>query len=114
MDIGDFLDRTVSIERQTTSADASGGTTRTFAVVASNVPAAIAPLSDRVMTDYARRQMEVDHAVYLMPVSGVTVKLGDRVNDGGTYYVVVGRKNWSNANLGIDAFVELHTLLRDA
>lgn len=96
-----LLDEFLTIQRQTIAPDASGGSTRSFAVAATNVPCAIAPASAAVTADYARRDMIVDCHVYttanldaLLPGGP---RLGDRLTDGSIYYLVKGVQKFTNA-----------------
>ena len=111
MSLTALLDQTLSIERQTVSADASGGSTRSFSAVLSNVPCAVAPASAKVVADYARRDMIVDHHVYttsdldtLVPGG---VKLGDRLTDGAVYFLVKAVKKSANKMITTELLYQL-------
>ena len=103
MSLTALLDQTLTIERQSVTLDASGGSTRSFSAVLSNVPCAVAPASASVVADYARRDMVVDYHVYTTTdldsaVSG-GVKLGDRLTNGSLYYLVKAVKKSANAQI---------------
>ena len=103
MSLTALLDRSLTIERQTATADARGGTVLTFAAIATNVPCAISPASASVTTDYARRDMIVDHHVYttanLDAILPNGLQLGDRFSDGSAHYLVKAVKKNANAQI---------------
>ena len=111
MSLTALLDQSLNVERQTVSADASGGSVRTFAVVLNRVPCAVAPASASVVSDYARRDMIVDYTVYttadldtLLPGG---VNLGDRLTDGIVYYLVKTVKKSANAQITNELLYQL-------
>jgi hypothetical protein len=100
MSISSLLDRKLSIQRPTITRDASGGAARTFATILANVPCAIAPATAKIASDYARRDMVVDHHVYtttnLDTAMPAGLQLGDRFADGAAYYLVKAIKRTAN------------------
>ena len=111
MSLTALLDQTLNLERPTLSADASGGTIRTFAAVLSNIPCSVAPASGLVVTDYARRDMIVDYSAYttadldtLVPGG---VKLGDRLTNGTVYYLVKDVKKNVNKQITSEVLYQL-------
>ena len=105
MSLTALLDRSLTLERPSLAADASGGAVRSFSAILSNIPCAIAPASAKVVADYARLDMLVDHHVYttadldtLVPGGG-GVKLGDRFADGPVHYLVKAVKKSANAQI---------------
>jgi hypothetical protein len=111
MSLTALLDQTLTIERQTVTLDNSGGSTRSFSTVLSNVPCAVAPARATVVADYARRDMVVDHHVYT--TSGLDtlvpggVKLGDRLTDGSVYYLVKAVKKSANKLITTEPLYQL-------
>jgi hypothetical protein len=106
-----LLDQSLTIQRQTIAPDASGGSTRSFAAVATNVPCAVAPASATVTADYTRRDMIVDCHVYtaanldtLLPGGP---RLGDRFTDGTIYYLVKGVQRFTNAVIASEPVYQL-------
>ena len=92
MSLTALLDQTLTLQRQTVTADNSGGSVRTFAAILNNLRLAVAPARASDVTDYARRDMIVDYTVYttadldtLVPGG---VALGDRLTDGTVYYLI--------------------------
>ena len=111
MSLTALLDQTMNLERQTATADASGGTVRTFAAVLSSVPCATAPASALVVADYARRDMLVDYHVYttadldsLIPGGA---KLGDRFTNGSVHYLVKSVMKNANAQITAEVLYQL-------
>jgi hypothetical protein len=111
MSLTALLDQSLNLERQTISADASGGTVRTFAAVLSNIPCAVGPASASVVTDNARRDMIVDYQAYtttdldtLVPGG---VKLGDRLTNGVVYYLVKDVKKSANKQITSELLYQL-------
>src|SRR5580692_7794343 len=90
--ISSLLDRLLTLQRQQITPDASGGSSRSFTTLQSNLPCAISPASASIAADYARRDMVVDSHVYttadLDSLVAGGVKLGDRFTDGTAYYMV--------------------------
>src|SRR5580700_1328422 len=118
MSLSALLDQSLTLERQTVSADASGGTTRTFAAVLENVPCAASPARASVVADYARRDMVVDYHVYTTAdldtlVTG-GVRLGDRLTDGTRYYLVKAVKKSANSLVMAEPLYQLDCELRTA
>lgn len=110
-----LLDQVVSIERQTPATDSAGGTTRTFAVALSNIPAAIQPASSRIVESFARRSISVDTMIYtttdLNALLAGGLKAGDRIVDANsTKYVVQGVKKQLNQVLSTEPLYEIAAL----
>jgi hypothetical protein len=103
MSLTALLDRTLTLERQVVAADASGGATRTFSALLTNVPCAVAPASASVVADYARLDMIVDYHVYTTLDLDAAIpggaKLGDRFTDGSVHYLVKVVKKSANAQI---------------
>ena len=111
MSLTALLDQKLTLQRQTVSADGSGGSMRTFAAILNNVPCAVAPASASIVADYARRDMIVDYTVYTTAdldtlVSG-GVSLGDRLTDGTVYYLVKDVKKSANAQITSELLYQL-------
>ena len=116
MSLTALLDQSLSIERQTVTLDASGGSVRTFAQIASAIPCMIQPASARVIADYARLEMVVNYSVYTTAdldtlVSG-GVRLGDRLTDGTAYYVIKAVKKSANAVITTEVLYQLDCEIR--
>ena len=116
MSLTALLDQTLNLERQSVTADASGGSVRSFSAVLTNVPCAVAPASASVIADYARRDMLVNYHVYttsdldtLVPGG---VKLGDRLTNGSIYYVVKDVKKSANKQITSELLYQLDCELR--
>ena len=111
MSLTALLDRLLNYERQTPTADASGGTIRTFSAILTNVPCAIAPASASIAADYARRDMIVDYQVFtttdLDTVVPTGAKLGDRLTDGSVYYLIKAVKKSANKQITREVLYEL-------
>ncbi len=118
MSLSALLDQTLTVQRQSTTADASGGTTRTFANVLSNVPCAIAPARASVVADYARRDMVVNYHVYtttdLDAAIAGGVGLTDRLTDGTRYYLVKAVLRSANALVTSEVLYQIDCELRDS
>jgi len=101
MSINSLLDQSFTLQRPSLAADASGGSTRTFATLLANIPSAISPARAAIVADYARRDMIVDHHVYttadLDKLIAGGVRLGDRFTDGSVLYLVKAVKRAANA-----------------
>jgi len=111
MSIASLLDQTLALQRATVSRDSSGATSRTFATLLANVPASITPAHASVVTDYARRDMIVDHRIYTTAdldtqIAG-GVRLGDRFASGSTYYLVKAVKRTANAQVSAEVLYEI-------
>lgn len=111
MSISSLLDRKLVLQRATISRDASGGITRTYAALLSNIPASVAPATAQISADYARRDMIVNHHLYttidLDSAVPNGVRLGDRLVDGSTYYMVKAVKKSSNAQISTDVMYQI-------
>jgi hypothetical protein len=110
MSISILLDQSLTIQRQTITPDASGGSTRTFTALLTNVACAVSPASAAVAADYARRDMIVDSHVYttadLDSLLTGGLRLGDRITDGTIYYLVKGVKKSANAAVSSDVIYQ--------
>lgn len=111
MSLTALLDQTLTLQRQTITADASGGSVRTFATIMNKVPCAVAPASASVVADYARRDMIVDYTAYTTAdldtlVTG-GVALGDRLTDGTVYYLIKDVKKSANAQITSELLYQL-------
>lgn len=111
MSLSTLLDQILTLQRQAITRDASGGAVRAFADLLKTVPCAVSPASAKVVSDYARRDMIVDHHVYttadldtLIP-SGV--RLGDRFTDGTIFYLVKAVKKSANKQVSTEAVYEI-------
>lgn len=90
MSLNSMLRSTVTLQRKTTTKDASGGPVDTFANVAGAiaVPCDVQPASANTRQRFARMQQEVDFSIYLSQDIGATST--DRlVDDAGNLYLVV-------------------------
>lgn len=111
MSLTALLDQSLNLERQSVSADASGGSIRSFSAILNNLPCTVAPASASVVADYARRDMIVDYHVYtttdldtLVPGG---VKLGDRLSNGSVYYLVKDVKKSANKQITSEPLYQL-------
>jgi hypothetical protein len=109
--ISSLLDQRLSLQRQTITPDASGGSTRAFNTLLNNVACAVAPASASIAADYARRDMVVDSQVYTTAdldslVSG-GVQLGDRFTDGSANYLVKAVKKSANSAVTSEVLYEV-------
>ncbi len=79
-----------TLQRQTTTKDASGGPVQSFSTIIAGVPCAIQPASPSVREQFARLQQIVEYTVYLTQDIGATTS--DRIVDeyGNTYLLVEG------------------------
>ena len=111
MSLTALLDQRLTLERQTVTADASGGSTRAFAAVLNNIPCAVAPARASVVSDYARRDMIVNYTIYttldLDAVVSGGVALTDRLTDGAVYYLVKDVKKSANAQITAELLYQL-------
>jgi hypothetical protein len=103
MSLTALLDQSLTLERQTVTADNSGGAVRTFGQLLTNLPCMVEPASAKVASDYARLDMVVDYHVYTTAdldtlISG-GAKLGDRFTDGTVYYLVKAVKKSADAQI---------------
>jgi hypothetical protein len=100
MSFSALLDQTLALQRPTIARDASGGAIRSYNMVAGNLSCAVSPASARIVSDYARRDMLVDHHVYttadLEALIPGGVRLGDRFTDGKNIYLVKAVKRTAN------------------
>ncbi len=117
MSLGALLDQSLSLQRQTITADGSGAAVRTFATMLANVACAIAPASAAITADYARRDMIVTYHVYTTAdldtlVSG-GAKLGDRFTDGTRYYLVKAVLKSANSLVSAEPLYQLDCELID-
>lgn len=103
MSLTALLDQSLTLERQSVSVDNSGGATRIFGQLLTNLPCMVEPASAKVVADYARLDMLVDYHVYttadLDTLINGGVKLGDRFTDGSVYYLVKAVKRSANAQI---------------
>jgi|SRR6185437_16171273 len=101
MSISLLLDQHLTIQRQQITRDASGGATRTFATLLSGVACSVMPASTSMSGDYARRDMTVDHHIYITAdLNGLIdggLRLGDRLTDGNNFYLVKAVKKSANS-----------------
>ena len=96
-----LLDQLLTIQRQQITPDASGGATRTFTTLLTNVPCAVSPASAAVVADYARRDIVVNYSIFTTTdldtaLSG-GARLGDRFTDGVVDYLVKSVLKSANA-----------------
>ncbi len=90
-----LMDKTISVERATTTKDAGGGTLRSFASVASGLTASIQPMRGSEQDLYLRRNITVDTTIYteadLATLLTGGLKVEDRIiGPDGQKYVVRG------------------------
>ena len=111
MSLTALLDQSLAIERQTVTADNSGGSVRSFAQIVSAIPCMTEPASAKVVADYARLDMLVDYHVYttadldtLVPAG---LKLGDRLTNGTVYYLIKAVKKSANAQITNEVLYQL-------
>ena len=103
MSLTALLDQSLTLERQTVSADGSGGSMRSFSPILTGIPCMTQPATAKVVADYARLDMIVNYQVYtttdLDTVVSGGVKLGDRFTDGSVYYLVKAVKKSADAKI---------------
>ncbi len=111
MSLTALLDQSLTLERPTVTADASGGTVRTYGQLLAGVPCSVAPATAKVVADYARLDMVVNYHVYTTAdldslVSG-GVKLNDRFTSGSVHYLVRAVKKSANAQITSEVLYQL-------
>jgi head-tail adaptor len=111
MSLSSLLDQKLTLQRQSLTRDASGGLVRSFTQLSADIPATVAPASAKVVTDYARRDMIVDHHIYTTTdldaaVAG-GVRLGDRLTDGVSFYLVKAVKRTANKVISSEVVYEM-------
>jgi hypothetical protein len=111
MSISTLLDQRLSIQRQQLTADASGGSVRSFTTLLANIPCAVSPARSAVKADYARRDIVVDHHIFTTTdldtaLSG-GIRLGDRLTDGTIYYLVKGVMKSANAQVSSEILYQV-------
>lgn len=98
------------LQRASISRDASGGALKVFLPLA-GVQCAVLPASAKVMADYARLDMLVDHHLFTTadldapPINGV--KAGDRFVDGSILYLVKTVLKSANAQVSGEALYQV-------
>lgn len=116
MSLSSLLDQSLTIERQTTTSDASGGATRSFSAILSKVACAVSPARASVVADYARRDMLVNYHVYTTTDLDSTVSGGvgltDRLTDGTRYYLVKAVLKSANALVSSEVLYRIDCELR--
>jgi len=117
MSLSALLDQSLSLQRQTITADASGAAVRTFATILTGVPCAAGPAGAAVVADYARRDMIVTYHVYttadLDALASGGAQLGDRFTDGTRYYLVKAVLKSANSLVSADPLYQLDCELID-
>jgi hypothetical protein len=119
MAIADFLDRQMSVQRETVTASATGGAIRTYATIVPSLAVAVAPASDVVVAAYAQRKMKVDYTIWTsLPAAAVPANgsgrpgflLNDKLVDAadGRTYVIQACELFRNANVGEESIYEMH------
>jgi hypothetical protein len=115
MSFAALLDQKLNLERQTVTPDGSGGSSRSYSAIASNVPCAVSPASASVVADYARLDMLVNYSVYtttdLDALTGGVI-VGDRLTNGSVYYLVKAVKKSANAVIATEILYQLDCELR--
>jgi hypothetical protein len=111
MSISALLDQHLTIQRQQITRDASGGATRSFVTLLGGVSCSIAPASASISADYARRDMIVDHHVYMNAdldslIAG-GLQLGDRLTDGASIYLVKAVRKSANAMVSSEVLYQV-------
>ena len=109
------FDKTLTLQRLTATLDGSGmPVASSTASTLATFSGCIQPASDRVVNDYRARNMLVDYQVYtIADLSAVAIKVGDRVKDGGTFYVVQGVKPYASLLSSSDKLWVLDCTLRN-
>jgi hypothetical protein len=111
MSLTALLDQSLALERQTVSADASGGSVRSFTQIAGAVACMTEPASAKVVADYARLDMIVNYHLYttadLDSLAGGGVRLGDRFTNGTVYYLVRAVKKSANALIASEVLYQV-------
>ena len=111
MSLSSLLDQKLALQRQSITRDASGGLVRSFTQLLANLPCTVSPASARVVTDYARRDMIVDHHIFtttdLDAVIAGGVRLGDRFTDGVVFYLVKAVNRTENKVISSEIVYEI-------
>jgi hypothetical protein len=109
--LSSLLDQKLTLQRQSITRDASGGLLRSFTQLLADVPCTVCPASAKLVTDYARRDMIVDHRIYttsdLDAVIAGGVRLGDRFTDGVVFYLVKAVKRTENKVISSEIVYEI-------
>jgi len=117
MSISSLLDQQLTLERQETSFDASGGAVRTFTALLADIPFSIAAASAAVVANYGRLDMVVNHHLYTttdldaFPFGGA--RLGDRLTDGVVFYLVKSVLKSANRQVSSEVIYQIDCERRD-
>jgi hypothetical protein len=98
---------TFDIERPTTTADAMGGQSKSFAVTYNDVGGMLQPASGRTIEEFARRSMQISHRIYT--ATEVACRAGDRAIIDSVKYEVV----WHEDQAGKGRVYAIYLLRKD-
>ena len=103
MSITDFFNSSVNIQRLTKEDDGVGNWTETWVTLVTNLPCCIQPRSGREWVSHEKRQSEVSHVMYCLPLS-TGIRPSDRVVRGSeSYDILDGRDvDYMNRFITID------------
>jgi hypothetical protein len=111
MSLSALLDQSFAYERPALTPDPSGGSTRTYSQLITNLPCSVSPATAKVAADYARQDMLVNYHVYttadldtLLPGGP---KLNDRLTSSSTHYLVKAVKKSANALITTEVLYQL-------
>jgi len=100
-----LLDKTGNLERQTSSKDVIGGSTKSWAAVQTGIACAIGPASYQNTRELERSDMIVESEIY------TAVDVGARIEDrwliNGKYYLVLAYKPFENPIFGPPCYVTI-------
>jgi hypothetical protein len=101
MSLSALLDQSFTLERPPLTPDPSGGATRTYSPLVSNIPCALSPATAKVVADYARLDMLVNYHVYTTADLDTLIpggpKLNDRLTAASNHYLIKAVKKSANA-----------------
>ena len=88
MSIVDFFNSVATVNRLTKEDDAAGNWTEKWVPVVMNLPCCIQPRSGREWVSHEKRQSEVSHVMYCLPLS-TGIRPSDRVVRGSDSYDIL-------------------------
>lgn len=98
MSLSDFLDKTLTLDRRANTKDdigtpVAGG----FSTIASGVACCLWPASARTVSEFAKRDMVVDHQI--VTTTDIGARANDRITIGGGHYIVKAYSAYDNATI---------------
>jgi head-tail adaptor len=88
MSLKSMLRSSGTLQRQTSTKDASGGKTQAWATVTASVPCDIQPASGNLQFQYAQRHLVVTHQIFV--ASDIGARETDRFTSGSRTFRVMG------------------------